>query len=80
MNENISPIIQTSELLKLYKSENLIIVDASNGKNAKLNYDTKHLDGAIFVDLNTTLFLLYNNLTFIPIPNNIVFVIAFFKI
>lgn len=55
MNENISPIIQTSELLKLYKSENLIIVDVSNGKNAKLNYDTKHIEGALFVDLNTQL-------------------------
>lgn len=55
MNVNISPIIQASELLKLYKSENLIIVDVSNGKNAKSNYKTKHLDGAIFVDLNTQL-------------------------
>lgn len=55
MNANISPIIQASELLKLYKSENLIIVDVSNGKNAKSNYETKHLEGAIFVDLNTQL-------------------------
>ena len=55
MNVNISPIIQASELLKLYKSENLIIVDVSNGKNAKSNYETKHLEGAIFVDLNTQL-------------------------
>lgn len=55
MNENISPIIQASELLNLYKSENLVIVDVSNGKNAKLNYNAKHLEGAIFVDLNTQL-------------------------
>lgn len=55
MNLNISPIIQASELLKLYKSENLIIVDVSNGKNAKSNYEAKHLEGAIFVDLNTQL-------------------------
>lgn len=55
MNKNISPIIQASELIQLYKSENLVIVDASNGKNAKSNYDTKHLEGAIFVDLNTQL-------------------------
>jgi len=55
MNVNISPIIQASELLKLYKSENLIIVDVSNGKNAKSNYETKHLKGALFVDLNTQL-------------------------
>ena len=55
MTVNITPIIQASELLKLYKSENLIIVDVSNGKNAKSNYETKHLEGAIFVDLNTQL-------------------------
>lgn len=55
MVKNSTPIIQASELLKLYKSENLIIVDVSNGKNAKLNYDTKHLEGALFVDLNTQL-------------------------
>lgn len=55
MNSTISPIIQASELLKLYKSENLIIVDVSNGKSAKSNYDAKHLDGALFVDLNTQL-------------------------
>jgi thiosulfate/3-mercaptopyruvate sulfurtransferase len=55
MNKTISPIIQASELLKLYKSEKVIIIDASNGKNAKSNYDAKHLEEAIFVDLNTQL-------------------------
>lgn len=55
MNKNISPIIQISELIQLLKSENLVIVDASNGKNAKSNYDSNHLEGAIFVDLNTQL-------------------------
>ena len=53
--KNISPIIQASELLELYKSKNLVIVDTSNGKNAKENYEQKHLDGALFVDLNTQL-------------------------
>ena len=51
MNINISPIIQAQELLKLYKSENLIIADVSNGKNAKSNYEAKHLEGALFIDL-----------------------------
>lgn len=55
MNRKISPIIQASELLTFYKSDILIIVDVSNGKNAKSNYDAKHLDGALFVDLNTQL-------------------------
>lgn len=55
MNLTISPIIQASELLKLYESENLVIIDVSNGKNAKSNYEANHLEGAIFVDLNTQL-------------------------
>lgn len=55
MSATISPIIQASELLKLYKTKNLVLVDVSNGKNAKLNYDEKHLDGALYVDLNTQL-------------------------
>jgi len=37
--------------LKLYKSENLVIADISNGKDAKTNYEDKHLEGAIFIDL-----------------------------
>lgn len=55
MNTNSSPIIQARALLKLYKSENLVIVDARSGINAKANYEEKHLDGALFVDLNTQL-------------------------
>jgi thiosulfate/3-mercaptopyruvate sulfurtransferase len=51
----ISPIIQAAELLKLHTSENIILVDVSNGKNAKSNYDAKHLEGALFIDLNTQL-------------------------
>ena len=53
--KNISPIIQASELLELYKSKNLVLIDTSNGKNAKENYEEKHLEGALFVDLNTQL-------------------------
>ncbi|MCL9804965.1 sulfurtransferase [Flavobacterium amniphilum] len=49
------PIINAEELLKRYKQENILIFDVTNGKDAKLNYDTKHLDGALFVDLNTQL-------------------------
>lgn len=51
----ISPIIQASELLQLYKSKDWILIDVSCGKNAKLNYAEKHLEGALFVDLNTQL-------------------------
>lgn len=51
----MSPIIQTAELLDLYQSENLVLVDASGGKDAKTNYTSKHLDRALFVDVNTQL-------------------------
>ena len=55
MKLNISPIIEVSELLKLVETENVILVDASTGKQAKINYLEKHLKGALFVDLNTQL-------------------------
>ena len=50
----ISPIIQTEELLDLPKG-NLVIVDAGSGKPAYENYLQKHLEGALYVDLNTDL-------------------------
>ena len=55
MTEKISPLIQAAELSDLYRSENIFLIDASSDKNARLNYDEKHLDGAIFIDLNTQL-------------------------
>ena len=64
MKIKISPIIQATELHKIYKCENLIIFDVSNGKNAKSSYDNKHLDGAIFVDLNKNLVEINENLSF----------------
>ena len=61
MNIKIVPIIQVEELLELYKTKNIVIVDASNGKNAKENYDKKHLDTAQFIDLNTQLATIPDN-------------------
>ncbi len=55
INEKLSPIIQAIDLLKLYKTKDLVLVDASGSHEAKKNYQEKHLDGAIFVDLNTQL-------------------------
>lgn len=52
---NISPIIQASELLELYQAESIILIDATNAKDAKDDYQRKHLKGALFVDLNTQL-------------------------
>ncbi len=55
MKEIMSPLIQASELLGLMKSDDLVIIDASNSKNAKSNYEENHLMGALFVDTNTQL-------------------------
>ncbi|WP_343531146.1 sulfurtransferase [Pedobacter sp.] len=56
-NQNApSPIIKVDELkLLTEKSHDLVIVDVSNEKNAKENYLQRHLDNAIFLDLNTDL-------------------------
>lgn len=51
----ISPIIEADELLKIYKNSDVMIFDVSNSKNAKSNYEKKHIEGAFFVDLNTQL-------------------------
>lgn len=55
MNNDINPIISVSELKALYKANDLLIFDLSNGKEPQSNYNQKHLDGAIFVDLNSQL-------------------------
>ena len=55
MKSKIVPIINVAELLKMYLNENVIIVDASTGKNAKENYQMKHLDTALYIDLNSQL-------------------------
>ena len=50
-----SPIITVQELLTIHKNPEVLLFDASNGKDAKANYEAAHLKGAIFVDLNTQL-------------------------
>ena len=51
----ISPIIEVDELLKIYKHHDVMIFDASNSKDARANYANEHIAGAFFVDLNTQL-------------------------
>ncbi|RYM32154.1 sulfurtransferase [Brumimicrobium glaciale] len=51
MENKISLIIQADELLKLYPSKDLILVDARNEEA----YQKSHLDTAVFVDLNSDL-------------------------
>jgi len=55
MTNNISPIIKSNVLLDLYQKEKIIIIDAGSGNIAKKNYQKKHLESALFVDLNIDL-------------------------
>ncbi len=55
MSQNVSPIIKPEELLNLRGAEDALIFDASNHLNAKTNYDARHLEGALFVDVNSRL-------------------------
>lgn len=61
MNQELSPIIHAVELLELYHKEELLLVDVSNGKNARENYEKKHLDKALFVDINSQLAAVTND-------------------
>lgn len=55
MTDNILPIINATELFDIYQTEDVVLIDASNGKNARANYNEKHLDKALFVNLATEL-------------------------
>tara|TARA_R110001583_G_scaffold35585_1_gene118200 strand:+ start:50234 stop:51094 length:861 start_codon:yes stop_codon:yes gene_type:complete len=55
MRTIISPILAIEELLKIRESKDLIIIDAGNGEIAKTTYKERHLDGALYVNLNTQL-------------------------
>jgi thiosulfate/3-mercaptopyruvate sulfurtransferase len=52
---NYSPLIEVAELLKIRNNSDVVIIDASNGVNARSNYDKLHLENALFVDLNSQL-------------------------
>lgn len=54
-NMKISPIIEVEMLLNIYTNADVLIYDVSNSKNAKANYVAEHIEGALFVDLNTQL-------------------------
>lgn len=61
MKKNNSPIIEATALLKLFQTEDIIIVDACSGEKAISNYKEKHLEGALFVDLDTHLAAIKND-------------------
>ena len=55
MKQTISPIIKAEELLELCQTKQVILIDASVGKDAQAKYADQHLKGSYFVDLNTQL-------------------------
>ncbi|WP_350291571.1 sulfurtransferase [uncultured Croceitalea sp.] len=53
--KTIKSLISASELLSIYKNENVVLVDTRMGKDIKKNYLQEHLAGALHVDLNEEL-------------------------
>lgn len=53
--QNLSPIIEVDELMQISENQNLRIFDVRTGSNAKENYNKKHLEYSVFVDLNSDL-------------------------
>ncbi|MCC9043147.1 sulfurtransferase [Myroides sp. M-43] len=52
----MKPIITPQELRALkHSNTSFVLIDATNSKVARENYDNQHLDGSIFVDGNTQL-------------------------
>lgn len=51
----MNPIINLLDLLTLRQKQNLILIDARSGPNAKENYEKEHLAGALWVDLENEL-------------------------
>lgn len=51
----MNPIITPNQLLEAVQSNAIVLVDATNSPLAFQNYQESHLDGALFVDVNTQL-------------------------
>lgn len=51
----MNPIIKPETLISLQKNPKFIIIDARSGPDAKEKYNTSHLKGAFYVDLETDL-------------------------
>lgn len=51
----MNPIITPNQLLEAVQTNALVLVDATNSPTASQNYQQSHLQGALFVDVNTQL-------------------------
>lgn len=74
--KKVSPLIEAEEFAKILNDEKLVVVDASFGKDAKANYEKKHIHNALFVDLNQQLADIKENVAFggrHPLPSTEMF-------
>ncbi|WP_374363589.1 sulfurtransferase [Cloacibacterium sp.] len=60
----MKPIITATELSEIFNQENLIILDARVGKNARENYLQNHIKGALFINLDEDLAEIGKNAAF----------------
>ena len=60
----MKPIITATELLLIFNQENLLILDARTGKDAKENYLENHIKSARFIDLDKDLAEIGENAAF----------------
>jgi thiosulfate/3-mercaptopyruvate sulfurtransferase len=58
------PLIEASELKSLINLDSTILIDVRTGPNAKAAYETEHLKGARFVDLDAELAEIHENAAF----------------
>ena len=60
----MKPIITSTELLLIFNQENLVILDARTGKDARKNYLEDHIKSARFIDLDKDLAEIGENAAF----------------
>jgi thiosulfate/3-mercaptopyruvate sulfurtransferase len=62
MTNSFSPLINSAELIEILSNPDLVLVDARSSSNPKLTFEQGHLTGARFVDPNTDLADIKENL------------------
>jgi len=55
VSQSVPPLISASELKLMLRTKDIVIADTSNGPGARENYNAGHIDGALYVDLNSQL-------------------------
>ena len=53
--QRIAPLISAADLGKLMAKENIVLIDARTGPDARERYNAEHPEGALFVDMETDL-------------------------